>query len=146
MVLRQYSNGLQLQIQELMVNQRNLKFIQSFQYNTVNNRDALPSRKIDGYKHKNAWNMSCILVRIFDWWLAIGREGLGSKSSLFTFFLLLSWKNCCIISAHSDAINPRRIVIFGWKGWTGAAGLSVSSEPFSPPGKSLQKFLSYIRI
>lgn len=69
-------------------------------------------------------------------------EGWGGASSSFTCFFLLSWKNCCITSAHSDANIPRRILIFGWKGWTGAAGLSISSEPFPPPrsGKSLQIF------
>lgn len=97
------------------------------------------------YKQNIIWKISWILVRIFDGWFAMGRnEGWGGGSPFFSF--LLSWKNCCIASAHSDANTPRRIVIFGWNGWTGAAGLSACSEPSPPPpppppslGKSLQK-------
>lgn len=37
--------------------------------------------------------------------------------------LLLSWKNCCITSAPSDASKPCLIVIFGWNGWAAANGL-----------------------
>ena len=68
------------------------------------------------------------------------QDGDGGCSAFFSLFFLLSWKNCCIMSAHSDANIPRLIVIFGWNGWTGAAGFSVSSEPFPPlpSGKSLQ--------
>lgn len=93
------------------------------------------------YKQKT-WKISCIFVRIFDgWWEPESCADGGGGSSFFPFFLL-SWKNCCITSAHSKANTPRRMVIFGWNGWTGAAGLSDNSEPFppSPPsGKSLQK-------
>ena len=68
-------------------------------------------------------------------------EGGAGISGFFSFCFLLSWKNCCIASEHSEANTPRRIVIFGWNGWAGACGLSVTSEPLppSPPlGKSLQ--------
>lgn len=97
------------------------------------------------YKQK-IWKISCIFVRNFGGRCETGRHagwGAGSSfSSCSSFFLRLSWKNCRIASAHSEANTPLRIVIFGWNGWTGAAGLSDNSKPFppSPPsGKSLQK-------
>lgn len=91
------------------------------------------------YKQNIKLNICCILVRIFVGWFAMGRhEGGGRGSGFFSFFLLLSWKNCCITSAQSDASTPRRIVIFGWNGWTGAAGFSDGSDPSPPLGKSLQ--------
>lgn len=51
------------------------------------------------------------------------------------------------MSAHSDANTPRLIPIFGWNGWTGAAGLSVCSDPFPPlsSGKSLQILGNFLR-
>lgn len=60
---------------------------------------------------------SCILLRNLEGWLEIGRHedgdgGVGG-SGFLTFFLLLSWKNCCITSAHSDVNTPRRILTFG---------------------------------
>uniref|UniRef100_A0A7C9A0C5 Uncharacterized protein n=1 Tax=Opuntia streptacantha TaxID=393608 RepID=A0A7C9A0C5_OPUST len=66
--------------------------------------------------------------------------GLWPDSSNFFSFLLLSWKNCCIISAHSASSTPRRIFIFGWNGWRGAAGFPATSgrsSPSAPSEKSL---------
>lgn len=98
------------------------------------------------YIQNRMWKASCILVRNFEGLLEIGRhEGGVGGSGFLSFFLLLSWNNCCMISAHSDANIPRRIFTFGWKGWTGAAGLSVGSKPFcpsSPLGKSLQMLIT----
>lgn len=91
------------------------------------------------YKQNMMLKMPCIFVSNFVGWWDTGR--LGASEFLF-LFLLLSWKNCCITSAHSVANIPRRIAIFGWKGWTGAGGLSVDSDPVasSPPlGNSLHK-------
>lgn len=97
----------------------------------------LNMRKYDvnllSYKQNITWKMSCILLSNLEgWWVVI-----GSGSSFF--FRLLSWKNCCITSAHSVANTPLLIFIFGWNGWTGAGGISLASETLSPPsGKSLQ--------
>lgn len=87
------------------------------------------------------WKMSCSFVSNFDgWWETGWSAGGPGGSACFSFFFLLNWKNCFIISAHSDANTPRRTSIFGWNGWTGATGLSDCSEPFPPlpSGKSLQ--------
>lgn len=93
------------------------------------------------YKQNIMWKTSCILLSILEgWWWETGRqEGSFGVSSFFVF--LLSWKNCCIASAHSVAKTPLLIFIFGWNGWTGAGGTSLGSDDaFSPPsGKSLQK-------
>lgn len=93
------------------------------------------------HKQKGKWKTSCILFRSFDGWWETGRhEGGIDDSDFCSFFRRLSWKNCCIISAHSGPNTPRLMVIFGWNGWTGAAGLSIVSELFPPSavGKSLQ--------
>lgn len=94
------------------------------------------------HKQNIRWNMSCILLSSFDGWGEMGRhEGGVAGSDFFSFFFLLSWKNCCIASAHSDSNTPRLMVIFGWNGCTGGSGLPVPSEAVapSPIGKSLKQ-------
>lgn len=97
------------------------------------------------YKQSIMWKMWCNLLSNLEgcWWVMRREEGSFGDSSLF--FFLLSWKNCCITSAHSVANTPLLIFIFGWNGWTGGAGLSLASDTFSPPsGKSLQNNLVII--
>lgn len=101
-----------------------------------------PGHSTISHKQNIMWKMSCSLVSIFrGWWeTACVEGGAGGVDCLFSFLFLLSWKNCCIIFAQSDANRPRRMVMFGWNGWTGAAGLSDRSDslPWLPSGKSLR--------
>lgn len=91
------------------------------------------------YKQNMMWKTSCILLSNLEGWWVTGRQEGSFDGSSF-FFFLLSWKNCCIASAHSVAKTPLLIFMFGWNGWTGAGGISLCSDTFSPPsGKILQK-------